>query len=110
MPDRKVTLGEYMAGRVGLLKGSKVAAFIVAWGIYIEAQERPHTLDGYAAYWGQSLSTTYRERDLFRICWPGMKDPTELLHKIHSEHVARIDAKKRDVSAARLLSVSGSWE
>jgi hypothetical protein len=84
LPSRQQTLGEYMVSRVGLLKATKVAAFVYSWGIYIEQESGRPTMEAYTAYWKQSISSTYRERDLFRICWPGEKDPTALWLQIRA--------------------------
>jgi hypothetical protein len=103
---RDVTMSDYLVGRVGLLKAVKVVAFIVAWGIYVEKNDEPHTLDGYTKYWRQSESTTYRERDLFRICFPGQKTP----ERVWADCRAVYDAKaSRDQMAARLLHVRSQW-
>lgn len=111
MAERK-TLAEYLAGQVGLFKGTKVAAFIVAWGIYTEKVDGPHTLEGYSSYWRQSVATTYRERDLFRICFPADKVPDRVWTAVRLDGAvrgARLDARRRDVAAAQAMSVLGSW-
>lgn len=106
MPEKLQTLGEYMVSRVGLLKATKVAAFVYSWGIYIESEAGRPTLEAYTAYWKQSLSTTYRERDLFRICWPQEKDPTALWSQIRALADSRIHAKKRrELGAVQILGL-----
>lgn len=106
---KQTMLGEFMAGRVGLVKATRVAAFIIAWGIYSDKTEGPHTLDGYTAYWGQSLSTTYRERDLFRLCFPDEKVPDRIWAKVSTRFPFDRGARERDVNAVRLLTVEGWW-
>jgi hypothetical protein len=106
MSDRTVTLGEYMVGRVGLWKATKVAAFIYAWGIYTEKEEGRHTMEGYTAYWRQSISTTYRERDLFKICWPDQKDPTQIWLSFRLKHPAD-SGVTRDAGAIQVLAMPG---
>ena len=103
--SRDLTLGEYMVGKVGLVKATKVAAFVVAWGIYTDKEPARPTLENYTEFWRQSVSSTYRERDLFRLCWPDQKDPTELWAKVRAVHNASLDAKRRDVGAVQLLAL-----
>ena len=101
-----MTLGEYMVSRVGLVKATKVAAFIYSWGIYTESFDGRPTMEGYTEYWRQSISTTYRERDLFTICWPEEKNPTALWQQIRAVADARIDSKRRrDVGAVQVLGL-----
>lgn len=109
MPERRMTLAETLVRKVGLRKATSVAAFIVAWGIYSEKEDAPHTMDAYSAFWGQSNATTYRERDLFRICFPEDKLPDRVWGLIRSVYDARIDVKSREVTTAQVLSVQGSW-
>jgi hypothetical protein len=111
MADRTVTLAEFLTGKVGLMKGTKVAAFVVAWGIYTEREAGPHSLEGYYRYWGQSISSTYRERDLFRICWPNEQVPDRVWPALGAVVDAKwgADGFARDRGAARALSVSGRW-
>jgi hypothetical protein len=106
LPEKTVTLGEYMVSRVGLIKATKVAAFVYSWGIYIENEEARPTMEGYTAYWRQSISTTYRERDLFTICWPEEKNPTALWLRIRAFAGARIESKKRrELGAVQVLGL-----
>jgi hypothetical protein len=111
MADRTVTLAEFLVGRVGLVKGTKVAAFIVAWGIYASKEPAPHTLEGYTRYWGQSISSTYRERDLFRICWPNEQLPDRVWASMSDVVDAKWggDGFARDRGAARALALRGVW-
>lgn len=109
---KELTLAEYLAGKVGLLKATKVAAFVVAWGIYMEKTEpvptpygrMAYTLDAYSDYWKQSISTTYKERDLFRICFPNDKTPERIWGVVREVYNAKASA---DQMGARLLVMRG---
>lgn len=106
MPEKTMTLGEFMVSKVGLVKATKVAAFIYSWGIYTENTDSRPTMEGYTAYWRQSISTTYRERDLFSICWPDEKNPSVLWAEIRAVADARIDSKRRrDFGAVQVLGL-----
>lgn len=110
MPSPKQeTLAVYLVRKVGLRKATTVCSFVVAWGIYTEAVEGSHTLDGYSAYWKQSLATTYRERDVFRICFPEDKVPDRIWAKVRSLYGSKVDQSKREAAAAQVLSLRGAW-
>jgi hypothetical protein len=109
MSDRTVTLAEFMTSKVGLFKATKVAAFVYAWGVYSDKTPEPHTLDGYTKYWGQSLSTTYKERDLFRLCWPDDKVPDRIWSVIAGRVDTIKEGRRKDVEVARLLVLWGPW-
>ncbi len=95
-----------MVSRVGLIKATKVATFVYSWGTYLESETGRPTMEAYTAYWKQSISSTYRERDLFRICWPEEKDPTALWSQIRAVADDRIDARKRrEVGAVQVLGL-----
>lgn len=109
MADREMTLAQYLVRKVGLVKTMKVATFVVAWGIYTEKVKGPHTLDGYSAYWKQSVATTYRERDLFRIAFSGDQVPDRVWAHVREVYAQKLDQRGRDVGVADVLSVSGGW-
>lgn len=106
---RQQTLAEFLVKKVGLRKAVGVCSFVVAWGIYTERVQGPHTLDAYSAYWGQSNATTYRERDTFRICFPEDKVPDRVWALVRSVYDAKLDQAKRDTGAAQVLSLRGVW-
>jgi len=69
---RPVTLLEYLYRKMGYRKGTRVAAFVVAWGIYADTlgeDKRAH-MDGYIKYWRTSRATAYRELSMFREAFP----------------------------------------
>jgi hypothetical protein len=110
MPSPKQeTLAVYLVKKVGLRKATSVCSFVVAWGIYSESVDGSPTLDGYTAFWNQSLATTYRERDMFRICFPQDKVPDRVWSKVRAVYEARVDRSERETAAAQVLSLRGSW-
>lgn len=102
-----MTLAEFLVRKVGLLKAVKVAAFIAAWGIYSEHAQDRLTIEGYTAYWRQSVSTSYRERDLFVICFPEERNPSRLWALLRDVYDGR---EGRDVLGARVLGAVGRWD
>ena len=111
MGDRTVTLAEFLVGKVGLSRGTKVASFVVAWGIYTQNEAGPWSLEGYSRYWGQSISSTYRERDLFQICWPEEKLPDRVWSVARAFVDGRFTgaARARDRAAAQALVARAVW-
>lgn len=106
MSKRQVTLAEYLVGRVGLRRATNVAAFIAAWGIYSEQSPAPHSMDGYASFWKMSVATAYRERDVFRMCFPAERVPDRVWASVRRVYDAKAG---REVVGARLLSATGEW-
>lgn len=105
---RPVTLVEYLFRSLGYRKGTKAAAFIVAWGIYADSVgdgERPG-MHGYAKYWKQSVATSYRELEVFREAFPEDPFPDRVWAMIR-EHVET--RKSRSVATAQALPVLGRW-
>lgn len=110
-------LSLYLFRALGWRKGTKVAAFIAAWGIYSDSLSRSaeRTLAGYAAYWGESRATSFREQELFRLAFPGELTPEDLWREnrrgvvgTYSSRWAWTDAD-RDSATAAVLSLRGSW-
>jgi hypothetical protein len=87
---RKVNkpLGVLVVEKIGLRRGMRALTYIVSWGLATEAEGHPVTMDEYTAYWKQSLSTSYRELDAFRLVWPDLKDP-ELVWERVRENVTQ---------------------
>lgn len=69
------TIMEVCLARGGMLKGSRVCAFIGQWAIASEALGKPITLEEYADWWRESRSTSYRHQARFREVFPGMDTP-----------------------------------
>lgn len=106
---RPLMLGEYLFQKLGYRNGTKVAAFIVAWGIYADSLpvDDVWTIEGYARYWGESDSTAYRELRLFREAFAEDSYPFRVWALIRDD----VDARKsrRSVAIAQALSISGGW-
>jgi len=105
---RRLTLVEYLYRTLGYRKGTRAAAFIVAWGIYSDSLpdgERAH-MYGYANYWKQSQATSYRELETFHAAFPDDALPDRVWAQLR-EHV---DARKSvSVATAQALPVVGRW-
>jgi len=106
--DSSEPLSVFLFRQVGWRKGSKVAAFIAAWGIYSEslrpADER--SLLGYAVFWGESRATAFREQELFRLVFPQLSTPEPLWRTIRRSVVRSDD---RDAVAGTVMVVRGDW-
>lgn len=105
------TLAEYLVSKVGLRKATTVATFVVAWGIYTERSEAPYTMARYTKFWRQSLAMSYKERDLFRICFPGDADefPDRVWALCREVYRAKAEDRERERMAARTLSICRVW-
>jgi hypothetical protein len=97
----------YLFRKLGWRKGSRVAAFIAAWGIYSDSQgSGERTLDGYAAYWRQSRATSFREQELFRLAFPQHLTPEPLWRSIRRSVDRSAD---RDSVAGKVMTLRGTW-
>lgn len=106
---KQMTLAEYLVSKVGLRKATTVASFVVAWGIYTERAKPPHTMKDYCEFWGQSLAYGYKERDVFRICFPHDDFPDRQWAHVREVYRSVSERGERERAAARALSVQGSW-
>lgn len=108
---REQTLLEYVNSRVGLFRATKVASFIVAWGIYSEKSgDDPLSVKGYAAYWRMSLANAYKERDVFRIAFPDDQTPDRLWSLFRAGYRAKVaESRRADKLSAQLLSMRGDF-
>jgi hypothetical protein len=105
--ERPELLSVYLFRKLGWRKGSRVAAFIAAWGIYSEgspAGER--TLDAYADYWNQSRATAFREQELFRKALPHYETPEAMWREIRRSMLLRDRSRERDSLAGNVLGVT----
>ncbi len=102
-------LSVYLFRALGWRKGTKVAAFVAAWGIYSDSLSRnaERTLAGYAAYWNESRATSFREQELFRLAFPDHLTPESLWQGLRRD-VSRAEGD-RDSATATVLAVRGSW-
>jgi hypothetical protein len=107
-PDSEL-LSVYLFRTLGWRKGTKVAAFIAAWGIYSDSLPRKgeRTLAGYASFWRESRATSFREQELFRLAFPDHLTPESLWRDLRRD-VSRAEGD-RDSATATVLAVRGSW-
>jgi hypothetical protein len=99
----------YLFRTLGWRRGTKVAAFVAAWGIYSDSLSRSaeRTLAGYASFWHESRATSFREQELFRVAFPEHLTPESLWRELRRD-VSRADGD-RDSATATVLAVRGSW-
>lgn len=117
---RPVTLLEYLYREMGYRKGTRVAAFIVAWGIYADTLDesvsvpgerrrregkRSH-MDGYISYWKMSRATAYRELAMFREAFPGDEYPDRVWALVTDAVGSR---RSLSVAMAEASVVKGVW-
>lgn len=108
MTAKRQTLAEFLFREVGWRKGTKVAAFIVAWGIYsdqVPEGEKTH-LWGYSQYWKQSNANTYRELSAFHEVFPDDVLPDRLWDEARA---AVKDRKSLAIATAQVLPAVGVW-
>lgn len=96
-------LSVFVVEKIGWRQGLKALTFLAAWGIASENVGHPITMQEYTDYWGQSLATSYKERDAFAQVWPdAMKTPGVVWDKV-KPHVS--ERESRTVAAAQVLAV-----
>lgn len=78
-PRRAPTLLEVAVGKLGVMRGSRVLSYMVAWQITAEAIGHAPTVAEHAEWWHESVRTTYRDLARFRECFPHEIDPTRLM-------------------------------
>jgi hypothetical protein len=107
---RPVMLGEYLFRKLGYRKGTKAAAFIVAWGLYSDSlgEGEPWSVEAYADYWRESHSTAYRELRVFREAFPEDSYPFRVWGVIRDSVEARRSGSVA-VAVAQALPVEGVW-
>lgn len=96
------TVMELCVARKGVLKGSRVCAFIAQWIIASQALGREITLEEYAEWWKESERTAYRHQAEFRECFPGLPNP----QTIANHGIAKSEALSRGVSGVGSLPAS----
>jgi hypothetical protein len=103
---KRVTLLEHLYRKAGYRKGTKAAAFIVAWGIYSDSLpegERAH-MYGYRLYWKESQATAYRELQAFHEVFPDDPFPDRIWALLRQY----VDSPKLPVAMAQALPVASS--
>jgi hypothetical protein len=69
------TIYELCVARGGLIKGTRVQAFIAQWAIASQAVGHPLTLLEYQEWWNLSHGAAYREQARFRELFPELRTP-----------------------------------
>lgn len=82
------------------LRGARVAAFIVAWGLARDALGHVPTVDEYAEWWGQPRRTAYEEQAAFREVFAPLQTPDPLLDQMERGGMG----ERVDAAALRLAS------
>ena len=65
--------------RVGIRRGAKVLAFMIAWDLVRQELGHEPSVEEYAEWWRTSIRTAYREQALFRDAFPGEENPARLM-------------------------------
>lgn len=74
-----MTLIELCVDRAGFRRGSKVMAFVIAWGRVREDLGRAPSIEEYAEWWKQPRRTAFDEQKFFRAAFPELDSPAALL-------------------------------
>lgn len=96
------TVMEVCVAKKGVLKGARVASFIVSWCIASQALGREITLEEYADWWKESERTAYRHQADFREVFPQWPNP----QVIANSAMARSEAMQRGVQGVGSLPVA----
>ena len=83
----------YMIGKVGPSKARKIVTFMASWGTAEEALAHEPSIEEYAAWWKQSAATAYREKAIFRECFPDEVSPSRL-NSLGAERLGRPKGSK----------------
>jgi hypothetical protein len=85
MADQRMSLAELCVKRTGKhLAGARLAVFIVSWGRCRADLGRTPTVEEYAEWWKQPVTTAYREQQEFREAFAPLQTPDPVL-----DHMAR---------------------
>lgn len=108
MPRQKEMLGVYLFRKLGYRKGTKAAAFIVAWGIYADSLSEGEvpTMDGYQRYWKSNPAAAYRERAVFHDAFPDDLTPDRIWRLAREQVQSR---RSVSVAVAEALPVAATW-
>lgn len=78
-PRKPATLAEAAIGKLGVVKGARVLAFMVSWSQTTDAIGHAPTVAEYATFWHQHERTVYRDLARFRECFEHEVNPTRLM-------------------------------
>jgi hypothetical protein len=73
------TLLELAIARVGVLRGSRVLAYMIQWDVVRRELGHEPTREEFSDWWQQSERTTYRDQALFKEAFPGEESPARLM-------------------------------
>src|SRR5919205_295819 len=79
------TLLELAVARVGMRRGARVLAFMIAWDVVRKELGREPSIEEYGEWWRTSVRTAYREQALFRDAFPGEENPARLMDSAKGE-------------------------
>jgi hypothetical protein len=102
MPSQK-PLSVFVVEKIGWRQGLRALTFLAAWGIATENVGHPVSMQEYSDYWGQSLSTSYKERDAFVLIWPDAEKAPEVVWDRVKPSVK--ERKNKSLLAAEILAV-----
>lgn len=77
--------------RAGLLKGARVAQYILQWAIASRDLGHAPSAEEYAEWWSESERTSYRRQAEFRAAFEGLDDPAPIVATMSPEAVAKLD-------------------
>ena len=79
MPRKGRSLLEVAIASVGIRRGAKVVAFMIAWDLVYRELGREPTIEEYGEWWRTSRATAYREQALFRQVFPDETNPARIM-------------------------------
>jgi hypothetical protein len=104
------SLLEQCVARGGVLKGSRVAQYTIAWAIVWRDLDREPTVSEYAEWWKESERTAYKHQAEFREAFPEYATPAPFVPAIHTATGEQLDAMleaMRDAVATRRRGTAG---
>ncbi len=102
MSQREPTLLDYAVRRAGILKGSRVCAFVVQWTMASQALGREITLAEYADWWNEKERTAFHHQAEFRSVFAPLATPQPMANKA----IVRAEAMQRGVGGVGSLPAS----
>jgi methionine synthase II (cobalamin-independent) len=75
---RHVTWIELAVRNVGILKAYTAMSWAYTWATAREALKHDPSVEEVAAWWGQSVRTSYREQAAFRAAFPTLETPAAI--------------------------------
>jgi hypothetical protein len=73
------TLLEVAMAQVGMRRGARVIAFMIAWNVVRRELGHEPTIEEYGDWWKVSRATAFREQQMFREAFPGEENPARLM-------------------------------